>query len=121
MGLKATTISAIEKLKIALGDLAIEVTLKKRVQDAYVPGSPVTYAETSSIQKGVITKYKFSEIDGTMIRIEDIMIIMFPEKSTIPEQNDVVLVGSKEYRVIGNDPTFVGSEIALNTVQARPV
>lgn len=119
--LKGIAINAVKAMKVAIGDLAIDVTLKKRTQGDYVPGQSVSYAETSVKSKGVITKYRRSEIDGVMVQARDVIIIMFPPDSkVIPETNDIVSDGTNDFRVIRNDPMFLGSEIAFNVLQVRP-
>lgn len=121
MSLTRLTLNAIEQLKKALGDLAIDMVLKTRTQATYVPGQPVGYNEAVSTVKGVITKFRREEIDGTLIQIIDSLIIVFPSStSVIPKQNDLIVVGTFEFRVIRNDPVFVGSEIAFSLVQGRP-
>lgn len=115
------TLKAVEQLKKALGDLAINLTLKTRVQDAYVPGATITYTDTEAIVKGVITKFRREEVDGTMVQAIDSLIIVFPtDESVIPKQNDQVISGVYTFRVVRCDPVFVGSEIAFCTVQVRP-
>lgn len=117
----AMTLKAIKQLKKALGDLAVDMTLKTRVQNEYVPGQPVTYTDTDATVKGVITKFRREEIDGTMVQAIDSLIIVFPtEGSVIPKQNDQVILDAFQFRVVRCDPVYVGSEIAFCTVQARP-
>jgi hypothetical protein len=120
--LRDITIRAVDKAKLALQDLAIDLTLRKRTKTAYVPGSPISYTNADVTAKGVITKYRFEEIDGTMIQAQDVLIFLFPpDNSAIPQPNDTVLNGSTEYRVVKNEPLYVGSVIALNMIQGRPV
>lgn len=121
MGLRALTLSAVAKLKTALGDLAVDMTLKTRVQNAYVPGQSVTYAEVNLTVKGVITKFRDEEVDGTMVQKTDLLLILFPPSTgAIPKPNDIVVHGANTYRVISNNPMYAGSEIAFNLVQGRP-
>ena len=122
MSLKALTFSAIEKLKVALGDLAIDVVLRKRTQNSYTPGQPVTYSTVDHNIKAVITKYRYDEIDGTMIKAEDVLIIVFPPISgAVPLQNDLIVNGSVDYRIMANNPMYAGDEIAFNQIQGRPL
>jgi hypothetical protein len=115
--LKGIAINAVKAMKVAIGGLAIDVTLKKRTQGDYVPGQSVLYAATSVKSKGVITKYRRSEIDGIMVQARDVIVIMFPPDSkVIPETNDIVSDGTNDFRVIRNDPMFIGSEIAFNVL-----
>lgn len=120
--MKALTLAAVEKMKTAMQDLLVDLTFKARVQDAYVPGAPVTHTETSTTVKGVISKYRHDEVDGTLIQYSDILLLVFPNSaSAIPKQNDVVVLPDlRECRVINSDPTYVGSDIAFSMVQARP-
>lgn len=121
MGLKALSISAVTKIKEALGDLAIDLTLRKRTKATYVPGSAQTYTNSDTAVKGVITKYRYDEIDGTMIQAQDVLIVLFPgANGAIPQPNDLVLNGSAEYRIMSNNPMYAGSEIAFSLVQGRP-
>lgn len=121
MSLRGLTVKAVERLKTALGDLAIDMTLKTRTKNAYVPGASITYAESEVPVKGVITKYRADEVDGTMIKKEDYLVIVFPPTNkAIPQPNDVLENGSTELRIVSNNPMFIGSEIAFNLVQARP-
>lgn len=121
MGLKALTHAAVAKAAVALGDMAISLTLRKRTKADYVPGSPQAYVTTDTTVKGVITRYRQEEVDGTQIQGIDLLIVIFPpSNSAIPEANDIVIHGDKQYKVVGNTPVYVGSEIAVNLVQARP-
>jgi hypothetical protein len=121
MGLKALTLSAVGKLRAALGDLAVDMTLRTRVQSTYVAGQPISYSSADLSVKGVITRFRDDEIDGTMIQRTDLLIILFPPSSgAIPKPNDVLIHGENQYRVVNNRPTYAGSEIAINLIQARP-
>jgi hypothetical protein len=121
VGLSAITISAVNQLKAALGDLAIDMTLRTRVQNAYVPGASITYTPTDVTVKGVITKFRASEVDGTLIQQTDLLVIVFPPVGgAIPKPNDVLINGANEYRIIANNPMYAGSEIAFNLLQVRP-
>lgn len=121
MGLQAQVISAVSKVKSALGDLAVDMTLRTRVQNTYVPGSSISYTDSDVAVKGVITKFRDDEVDGTMIEKKDVLLIMFPPTNkAIPKPNDVVIHGINSYRVVSNNPMYAGSEIAFNLVQLRP-
>jgi hypothetical protein len=120
VSLKNITLKAVEQLKVALGDLAIDLIVRKREADEYVPGTPQGYTTTDHNCKGVITKYRYDEIDGTLIQAQDVLIILFPISSAIPKQNDIVVNGTQLYRVMNNNPMYAGSEIAFNLVQGRP-
>src|SRR5688572_30715901 len=121
MGLMALTLSAVTKLKTALGDLAVDMTLRTRVQNAYVPGQSVSYTNTDVPVKGVITRFRDDEVDGTMIQKQDLLVILFPPATAaIPKPNDVLINGASDYRVVNNNPMYAGSEIAFNLVHVRP-
>ena len=121
--LQATVLKGVQTAKKALGDLAINCILKSRTPAAYVPGQPVSYNESSKTVKGVVTKYRKDEIDGTMIQSHDVLIILFlnDDLSGIPKLNDTVTANGVVYRVMSNNPMFAGSEIAFNMIQGRPV
>ena len=124
MGLQALTLSAVTKLKAALGDLAVNMTLRTRVQQAYVPGQPVSYSNVDIAAKGVITRFRDDEVDGTMILKTDLLVILFPPESpnalVIPKQNDVLIQGSNRYRVVNNNPMYAGDKVAFNLLHVRP-
>jgi predicted metalloprotease len=121
MGLKAITQQAVTQMSAALGDLAIPLTLKKRVAKAYVPGSKQDYTERDITVKGVITRYRQEEIDGVNIQGIDLLVVLFPPTTReFPEANDLVVNGQFKYRVVANSPMYAGSEIAFNLVQVRP-
>lgn len=121
MGLQAITQASVKRVASALGDLAIPLTLRKRVKAAYVPGSPQAYVNTDLVVKGVITRFRQHEVDGTQIQSTDLLVVVFPPLTKeIPEPNDVLVNGLKEYRIIANSPMYAGSEIAFNMLQVRP-
>lgn len=121
MGLQALTLSAVEKMKSALGDLTVDMTLKTRVANTHVPGTSVSYATTDVSVKGVITKFRDEEVDGAAILRTDILVIMFPPANkAIPKPNDVLVHGDDQWRVVSSNPLYVGSEIAYSMVQVRP-
>lgn len=121
MSLKSSTLAAVKQAQKAFGDLAIPLILRQRTQNAYTPGAPVSYTNTDSDASGVITKYKYNEIDGTMIKVEDALIVLFPTTGVVPKQNDIILNGIFEYRVISNQPVFAGDTVAFNLLQGRPI
>lgn len=120
MSLQASVLQAVKSAKAALADLAIPMTLRKRTQASYTPGAAITYANSDSSVKGVITTYNSREIDGDRIQVHDLKVIVFNELSVVPEPNDLLIITDQQYRVVRFQPTKVGSETALSTVQVRP-
>jgi hypothetical protein len=120
MGLQATVIQAIQTARVALGDLTILIILTKRVQNAYTPGTSVTYTTTDYEFSGVVTNYNSREIDGERITAQDLKVILFNELSAVPEPNDLITFSNQSYRVVTFQPIYAGSEKVLSVIQVRP-
>ena len=119
--LQQAVLSGVAKLRDALGDLAIPLTLRRRTKNTHVPGTTLGYTDVDSPAKGVITKFRHDEVDGTMVQAKDLLMVLFPPASgAIPQPNDIVVNGSLTYRVMNNNPMYAGSEIAFNLVHVRP-
>lgn len=110
---------AILKAKSALGTLLIDVDVAIRTPKTYVPGQSAGYNEEIVKFQGFIAAYKAEEIDGTMIKVGDIKLNLFTG-SAIPQPDDVATANTVRYRIMKNAPIYVGSEIVLHVLQARP-
>jgi hypothetical protein len=117
--LKADVLAAVTAAREAVQDLATEVSVTKRTPAAHVPGTPPVYTKTVINMKLVIVDYTEKEIDGERIRVSDQKGILFPMDGRI-DVNDTIAFNSREWRVLSNKPTLVGTDIAVNTLQLRP-
>ena len=117
--LKADVLAAVTAARDAVQDLATEVSVTKRTAAAHVPGTPPVYTETVILMKLVIVDYSEKEIDGERVRASDQKGILFPIDGYI-EVNDTLAFNGREWRVLSNKPTLVGTAIAVHTLQLRP-
>lgn len=117
--LKNTILSAVQALKVAVQDLAVDAVLVTRLPQAHTPGVATQYTESNANIKLVLTKYKLKEIDGERIRAGDYQGIVFPE-TVVPNTNDVIKIGVTDtWRIVNVDRIMVGTDVALSTCQLR--
>lgn len=118
--LQASILRAIESAKIAAGDTLFTVKLVVRTQSPHVPGSATSYTEQLYDALMCWDKFKTNEIDGERVRISDLRSILFPESSNpVPVPNNLIRIGSTNYRIIDNDKVMVGNALALSRLQLR--
>lgn len=67
--------------------------------------------------KGVFTKFKAGEIDGTLIQSSDKMVII--DSSVIPDVEQRIVDGSNEYSIVDVDEIKPGEIGMIYKVQAR--
>jgi hypothetical protein len=67
--------------------------------------------------KGVFTKFKASEIDGTLVESGDKMIIV--DSSVIPNVEQRIVDGSSEYSIVDVDEIKPGEIGMIYKIQAR--
>lgn len=118
--LKDKVLAAVENARVALGDLVFQATLVKRGAAVHVPGQTPTYPETLTSVSAYETVFESKEIDGERVLASDHKWLVFPVPSgVVPNPNDVMRVGSREYRVVNNERTMAGDTVALSICQMR--
>lgn len=118
MSLKEVIIDAVATAKQQLGDLIIDVVLR-RVQSQYDPSvsKTVTTELTSTIQMAIL-KFEFKEIDGSLVKSDDMKGLIFNVDQDI-KITDKVSFQNIEYDVIKLTPTYAGDTLVLIEVQLR--
>lgn len=112
MGLKATIAKGVRAGFAALGDVKEDVTYKVQGVGIYntTTGS-WTRVETSFTVSGVVMEYKKEEIDGVVIKPNDMQFLFLQESlSTKPKVNDRLLrADGKHWEVMAmtEDPAHV--------------
>ena len=118
--LKAQILSAVAIVKTAVQDLVFDAKMVVRGASVHVPGSAPSYPETLYDVKVFWSSYKAKEIDNDRILASDMQGLIFPEtEKPVPKPNDMIRVGSTNYRIIMNDKVMAGDEVALSQVQLR--
>lgn len=118
--LKSQLLTAISAAKLTAGDLLFDAKLVIRTQAAHVPGSATTYTEVLHDVKVCWDKFKTHEIDGERIRVSDLRAIVFPEVNVpTPQPNQLIRVGTVNYRIVDNDKVMAGDTLALSRLQLR--
>lgn len=119
--LTASIKQAIKSIEKNLDDLAIDVTIQSSAASSpYTPGQSQLPSTTSYIIRGVVTSYKFHEIDNDRILSSDVQLLIFSMDIPLPKSNDYALFNAKKYRVVTSKPIFLGSAHVASTVQLRP-
>jgi len=118
--LKGKVLSAVAKAKAAVQDLAFEGTLVTRGAAVHTPGSEPTYPEVSTPVSIVESKFETKELEDQRILASDRKWLVFPTATGgVPKPNDMIYVGTRQYRVINNDKVMAGYEVALSQLQIR--
>lgn len=95
-----------------------DVTLRQSAGSAYDPTtgtSTVTYTDT--VLPGVVTGYKQSEIDGTLIQQGDKRVIL---PSTItPKSGDLIVIGGVSHTVVSVEIVSPAGENVIHKAQIR--
>lgn len=121
MSLAGRVIDAITKAKASLGDLIISATMTKVVNIGY---DATTQLPTQTIStknfEGFIGGWTEEELRGSSVRTDDMKFYIFPNQGAdqIKHGNELNVNGLK-YKVEKIDPTMVGTQVALWTVQLR--
>jgi len=125
--LKAAILAGVERARLAIQDLAVQVKHVKRGATVFVPGSAPTYPETLTDVSMVFTRFESREIDSDRIQASDWRGLVFPA-NTLPifDTNDVIRVATDfqdlvagDYRVINDDKIMAGDTVALHQLQLR--
>ena len=76
-------------------------------------------SESTVVLKGLVTSFNQSDIDGTMIRQEDVLVLVAASGVTKPRTADVIIDGSNELTVVNVGEIKPGSTAVLYKIQAR--
>jgi formylmethanofuran dehydrogenase subunit B len=118
MSLAQIVLDSVNAAKKSLGDLVITPTLKEITTTGFdrTTGTPTTTILSKTLS-GVIDVWDALEVDGTLIRYDDIKFIAFPGADI--NQDDEITIGSVTYTVIKVRPIKAGSLTVLRIVQLR--
>lgn len=120
MGLQAAVLAGVEAARQALGDLLIKTEFKRRVKNAYVPGQPVSYTETTYTIDGAVVQWDYKELQGSVVESSDLKFIAF-KFDTYPAINDTVEIDGIVYRVYQPNPIMAGNVIAITIIHLKPL
>ncbi len=67
--------------------------------------------------KGVFTKFKTSDVDGTLIKKEDKMVLI--DSAVVPEKSASIIDGGNVYEIVDFDEIAPGTTSILYKLQAR--
>lgn len=98
-----------------------DFTLKKITPSSIDLNNPTAapiVVETTYNIKGYPSKYKDREIDGELIRSDDIRLNV-AELTVTPTTNDQILQGSNVWNILDIKRFYVGDEIPLYWIQMR--
>lgn len=118
MSLTNTIIDAMRQARLAAGDLIIPITVRN-ITRTYSNGVN-TPTEVDSIAQGFVDKFTTDEIDGAMVRQDDMKVYLFNETNTVQVQtSDQLIIDGLILEVIKAIPQFVGPLKPLIMVQGR--
>jgi len=98
----------------------LEMTLRARASATYAPGGDGAIgATTDHTGSGVRTSYSAKDVDGTIIRRDDVRIILSPDGIPEPVPGDVIVFDGSTYTVIAVDAWNYAGLFCGYSVQAR--
>lgn len=119
MGLAQLVASSVTKARQAVGDLAIQFSVKRKTGSTYLNGSNFPTYDTKPVY-GVHDKFEAHELDGSLVQVTDTKILLFIDTpDQVPTAEDLLVEGSIEYQVRSSQPIYAGDKIVMAIVQAR--
>lgn len=118
MSLVKLITDAVNQARVQLGDLIVATQLR-RVAGTYDKStSKVIQTEKISTVNIAIIKFEFKEIDGTLVRTDDLKGLIFDTDQDV-QDSDKLMFNGVEYEIIKTTPTYAGSTLVLLEVQLR--
>lgn len=93
-------------------------TISSSSIDLNNPTAAPTVATATYSIKGYPSRYKDREIDGELIRSDDIRLNV-AELTVIPTTNDQIIQGNNTWNIVDIKRFYVGDEIPLYWIQMR--
>lgn len=119
MSLVNQVLSGVEKARIALGDLVIDLPIISKSEGTYDDAtSTVTATDTATSVKAVPVDWDDGEVDGTLILMSDIKMVVFSEDITI-DLSDLVDYNDGKYKIMAIKPIKVGYHVPVRILQLR--
>lgn len=125
MSLQAKVLGAVEKAKVALGDLVITATHTKNTSSLNSTTMKVDNSTKNYTLEGFIGDWTENQVlDEKVrnildIRKDDVQFFVFPNTNPEVSQDDFVTVKSAKYTVKGKLPYYAGDSVALTMLQLR--
>lgn len=125
--LKATVLSAVRAVELAVDDLKMAVQHVQRSAPTYVPGQEPSYSETSVDVSMVVVRFETEEVDNDRVMASDWKGLVF-WRDGLPDfqTNDVIRCSTAsddfvagDYRIVYDDKVMVGSKVALHQLHLR--
>jgi hypothetical protein len=115
-------ITSIQKLLIMNGTTSY--SLKKVVSSGYMDDSdPTKGPEKTTTTYPLLSypgQYKESQIDGELVRVDDIKLYIDPSELTVvPTESDIIVKSSEEYRIKNVKTYTQGDTVLLYILRIR--
>lgn len=107
---------AIQRSKLALGDLLFTTQVTKVVNGEFVDGKPTTSEVTFSADC-FIDQWTQNEMAGD-VRYTDVKLCAFPASKDI-ETNDFIVFRGERVKILRATPMMAGTRTALTILQLR--
>lgn len=101
--LRATVLSGVATAFTAIGDIATALTIKRVTPGVYDQNTGKTGAPTTADHAcaAVVSRYKQSEIDGTVVKATDHKVLVRQEALPIsPTTTDRAVIGGQTYAIL---------------------
>jgi len=122
MALSQRITQAVNRAFVALDDLVGPMSVTSQTADpTYDPtDGSVSKIEKTVIVEGVFDRYDTDRVDGTIITIEDRLILVKPKAGFTPKIGDTILgPDSIVYNILGVDSIIAYDQVFLWELQAR--
>lgn len=88
--------------KQLINDIGKALTLRQVTEGSYDPatGALSGGSNTDTSVKGMVLMFKDNQFDGDLIQRGDRKIVLRASDSVVPKNNDIIIDGSDQYRLI---------------------
>lgn len=103
-----------------ISEFGEDASFERTVQGIYDPESGEAFSETTTLYSGMVVpnSYQESEIDGTIIQRDDLMLLSH-KMNEVPMVGDEVTLDSGSYRILNVKKTKANGADCLYTLQVR--
>jgi hypothetical protein len=118
MSLSSTVLHAIDRAQSSLGDLVITITLKSTSTVFNNSTGKAEPTEVTKYLKASVDRWESDEVDGDLVRSDDVKLIDFSVSVPI-DLSDSVEFNGVSYNLVKITPTYVGNHVGVRTLQLR--